>query len=88
MNKADAIREVAKNHLHLTNNQIKQELRRQGVVVSSSFIVNVLGSHKKRLALSSYSIDLRKKAQEFLALAGDDYDLARNLLALAATNQD
>ncbi|GAA5510561.1 hypothetical protein Rcae01_06070 [Novipirellula caenicola] len=32
--------------------------------------------------------DLRKKAQEFLALVGGDYDLARNLIALAATNQD
>ena len=85
MNKTEAIRDIAKAHLHWTNQQLKQEVKRKhGLIVSSSAIINAIGSHKKRLAVSSYSIDIRKKAREFLRMAGD-YDQARNLLALAET---
>jgi len=87
MNKTDLIRQIAKNHLHWTNHQIKQEAKRRGAIVSSSAIINVLGSHKKRLALSGYSVDLRKKASEFLSLVGGDYELARNLIGLAAAEK-
>ncbi len=87
MNKTDAIREVAKDHLHWTNQQIRDEVkRRHKLLVSSSAVINVIGSHKKRLAISGYSIDVRKKAREFLSMIGD-YEQARNLLALAEAEQ-
>lgn len=87
MNKTDAIRDVAKDHLHWSNRQIRDEVRRRfKMLVSSSAIINVIGSHRKRMALSGYSVDLREQAKRFLALVGD-YDQARNLLALAEANR-
>lgn len=87
MNKTDMVREIAKDHLHWTNQQIKNEImRRFDVEVSSSAIVNAITSHKKRMTISGYSVDLRKKAKEYLALVGD-YEQARSLLALAETER-
>ncbi|MBB3204241.1 hypothetical protein FHS27_000005 [Rhodopirellula rubra] len=84
-NKADAIREVSRKNLHWSNLQIKQEVKRKhGLIVSSSAIINVIGSHKKRLGMASYSVNLVDQAKRFLNLVGD-YDQARNLLALAET---
>ena len=86
-NKTDAIRDVARKNLHWSNQQIKEEVKRKhGLIVSSSAIINVIGSHKKRMREASYSIDLVSEAKRFLKLAGN-YDQARNLLALAETER-
>ncbi|WP_404309701.1 hypothetical protein [Neorhodopirellula lusitana] len=87
MNKTDLIRRVGGKHLHWSNQQIKDAIRQEyNQLVSSSAIINVLGSHRKRLEMSGYSVDLKKKAKEFLSLVGS-YDQARNLLALAEANR-
>lgn len=86
MKKSDAIREVVKTGLHKSNKQIKKEVRtRFGEIVSSSQIINVVGSHSDRMKLASYSIDIRKKAKEFLRMVGD-YEQAKQLLAMAETD--
>lgn len=87
MNKTDLIRKVGGKHLHWSNQRIKDAIRLEyNQLVSSSAIINVLGSHKRRLEMSGYSVDLKKKAKEFLTLVGS-YDQARNLLALAEANR-
>lgn len=85
--KTDAIRDVSRRNLHWRNQQIKDEVKRKhGLIVSSSAIINVIGSHKKRMGIASYSVNLVDQAKRFLNLVGD-YDQARNLLALAETNK-
>ncbi|PHQ34156.1 hypothetical protein CEE69_16010 [Rhodopirellula bahusiensis] len=85
MIKTDAIRETAKDHLHWTNQQIKEEVKRKhGLIVSSSAIINVIGSHRRRMRDASLSINLLGEARKFLKMVGS-FEQARNLLALAET---
>lgn len=82
MKKTNAIREVAKDRLHFTNGQIADEvMRRYGLVVSSSSIINVLGSHQKRIQLWTCLKAIRKMAHDYLCFVGD-YNQAKKILAI------
>ncbi len=82
--KTEAIRDVLKEDLSQTAEQIKREVRlRWGLLVESNLICNVSGSHDSRVALAGYSDHLLAKAREFVETVGDD-KLAISLLRVVA----
>jgi hypothetical protein len=84
ISKSDAIREVLKEDLSQTAEQIKREVRRRyGLLVESNLICNVTGSHESRVGLTGYSDLLLDKAREFVETVGDD-KLAISLLRVVA----
>lgn len=83
MRNTDAIREVAKDCLHQTNKFIASEVfRRFSLSVTSSEIINTIGSHEQRIQTWMRLLELQEKATEYLKDVGD-YQLARMLLLLA-----
>jgi len=84
ISKSDAIREVLKEDMSQTAEQIKREVRRRyGLLVESNLICNVTGRHESRVGLTGYSNHLLDKARGFLDTVGDD-KLAISLLRMVA----
>jgi len=71
ISKSEAIREVLKEDLSQTAEQIKREVRRRyGLLVESNLICNVTGSHESRVALTGHSDFLLGKATQFVETVG------------------
>ena len=71
--KTEAIRDVLKEDLSQTAEQIKREVRRRfGLLVESNLICNVCGSLESRVNLHGHSEFLLEKAEEFLNLVGEE----------------
>jgi hypothetical protein len=86
ISKSDAIREVLKDDLSQTAEQIKREVRqRWGLLVESNLICNVSGSHDSRVGLAGYSDLLLDKAREFVETVGDD-KLAVTLIRMVSND--
>ena len=70
--KAEAIREVAKDNMGLSNKQIENEVRQRfGLNVGHNEIINTVGSMEKRQEIAGYSSYYVNKAKEFLFSVGD-----------------
>jgi hypothetical protein len=86
ISKSDAIREVLKEDLSQTAEQIKREVRqRWGLLVESNLICNVSGSHDSRVGLAGYSDHLLAKATEFVLAVGDS-KLAVTLIRMVSND--
>jgi len=85
ISKSDAIREVLKEDMSQTAEQIKREVRRRyGLLVESNLICNVAGKYESRVGLIGYSDVLLDKAGEFLEAVGDP-KLAITLVRMVAS---
>ena len=76
--KAQAIRDVAKADLSMTNAQVRAHVEQlYGYQVSSSEIINQLGSYESRKHLGRATSRLVKLASEFVGKVGSVKDAVR-----------
>ena len=83
MNKSEMIRNIVKDNLSLTNEQIKQQVRaKYGTTVETNLIISIVGSEKDRRVLANTEGHIRKRAKEYLKCCDYDYHHARNILQI------
>ena len=82
ISKAEAIRQVMKDDLSLSNSEVKRRVQiAYGITVESNQINNMYGAHSKRMHKGAYGRLLAKAVGDFLLQVGGDKHLARNLIS-------
>ena len=87
ISKAEAIRQVMKNDLSLSNSEVKRRVQaRFGMTVETNQINNLFGAYRTRRYSGSHGQLLARAARDFLRQVAFDKRLAQMLISCCESN--